>query len=300
MPERLIRGSLSCGELIFGTVDQKRAIGQQMAHSASMACQTGDIHSVRIFSIGLSLAGAGLLSCIFAAATGGSGAAQHRITIAGEVAERATDASFQTFLDRLMGAESAGVDHAKNPRSTAVGPFQFIKATFLDVTRRHFPTEVAGLTDAQILRRRTERDFARRAAEAFSRDNIGHLKRQGLEPTFAQLRLAFLLGAGDAVRVVQAEPQIPVVQILSSSVIKANPFMARMTASDLLAKSERDVERARDETVAMGASQLQPRPSPRARPGIAVARRQVQARREKCNLHLASCRKFSALVAKKG
>ena len=254
---------------------------------------------MRIFSIGLSLAGAGLLSCIFAA-PGGSGAAQHNSKIAGEIAERATDASFQTFLDRLMGAESAGVDHAKNPRSTAIGPFQFIKATFLDVTRRHFPTEVVGLTDAQILRRRTERDFARRAAEAFSRDNIDHLKRQGLEPTFAQLRLAFLLGAGDAVRVVQAEPETLVVRILSSSVIKANPFMKRMTASDLLAKTERDVEPARDETVAMGASELQARPSPRARPGIAVARRQIQARREKCNVHLASCRKFSALVAKKG
>ena len=76
--------------------------------------------------------------------------------------------------------------------------------------------------------------------------------------------------------------------------------MTRMTASDLLAKTERDVEPARDETVAMGASELQARPSPRARPGIAVARRQIQARREKCNVHLASCRKFSALVAKKG
>jgi hypothetical protein len=238
---------------------------------------------------------------MFAAAPGQPSSAQHSITIAGEVAERATDASFQTFLDRLMGAESAGIDHAKNPRSTAVGPFQFIKATFLDVTRRHFPTEVAGLTDAQILRRRTERDFARRAAEAFSRDNIGHLKRQGLEPTFAQLRLAFLLGAGDAIRVVQAEPQTAVVRILSSSVIKANPFMARMSASELLAKSERDVDPAQDETVAMGAPQLQPRRLLRAWPGIAIARRHAQMRREKCNLHLVSCRKFSErLVAMKG
>ena len=86
---------------------------------------------MRIFSIGLSLAGAGLLSCIFAAAPGGSGAAQHSSTIAGEVAERATDASFQTFLDRLMGAESAGVDHAKNPLQQLSGRFNSSKRPFL-------------------------------------------------------------------------------------------------------------------------------------------------------------------------
>jgi hypothetical protein len=238
---------------------------------------------------------------MFAAVPGQPSSAQHSITIAGEVAERATDASFQTFLDRLMGAESAGVDHAMNPRSTAVGPFQFIKATVLDVTRRHFPTEVAGLTVAQILRRRTERDFARRAAEAFSRDNIGHLKRQGLEPTFAQLRLAFLLGAGDAIRVVQAEPQKPVVQILSSSVIKANPFMARRRRPNCSRRAS-----AMSIRLKMKQSRWE-RPSCNLDdccapwPGIAIARRHAQTRREKCNLHLASCRKFSErLVAKKG
>jgi hypothetical protein len=135
-----------CPDLMIVAVDPRRAIGQQTAYRtiSKMAYRIGDIQGVRSFP-GLSLAGAGLLGCIVAVAPGGSGSAHN--TIAGEIAERATDASFQTFLDRLMGAESAGADHAKNPRSTAVGPFQFIKATFLEVTRRHFPTEVAGLTD---------------------------------------------------------------------------------------------------------------------------------------------------------
>jgi hypothetical protein len=41
------------------------------------------------------------------------------------------------FLDRLM-AESSGRSAAKSPRPTAFGSFQFIKSTFLDITRRHF------------------------------------------------------------------------------------------------------------------------------------------------------------------
>ena len=63
----------------------------------------------------------------------------------------------------------------------------------------------------RILELRTDREFARRAAAAFCRDNIGHLKAQGLDPTFADLRLAFLLGASDAARVLKAESQTPAV-----------------------------------------------------------------------------------------
>jgi hypothetical protein len=252
---------------------------------------------VRTFCVGPSLAGAGLLVCVFSTVFGAPSSANS--AIAHEIAESAPAQSFQTFLDRLMAAESAGVNDAKNPRSTAFGPFQFIKSTFLEVTRRHFPTEVSGLTDAQILERRAERDFSRRAAEAFSRDNIGHLKRHGFAPTFSHLRLAFLLGAADAVRVVEAEPQQPVVQVLSAPVIKANPFMARMTAADLLAKSVRDVERDRTQTMAVAGS-LQVRSLAHARTGSGTIRRKAQAgRQEKCNPKLASCRKFSAMSAKK-
>ena len=77
------------------------------------------------------------------------------------------DAHFETFLDRLMRAESNGRDFAANPRSTALGPFQFIKATFIEVTRRHF-AEVASFSDEQVLALRTDRAYARRAAAIYS------------------------------------------------------------------------------------------------------------------------------------
>jgi hypothetical protein len=254
---------------------------------------------VRIFSVGRSLAGAGLLGCGLAAAFIAPSSAN--ITIASEIAERAPVASFETFLDRLMGAESAGRSDAKNPRSTALGAFQFIKSTFLEVTRRHFSAEVVGLSEDRILELRTDRDFSRRAAAAYSRDNIDLLKQQGLDPTFTHLRLAFLLGAGDAARLVQAEPQTRVVKIVSAPVIKANPFMARMTAADLLAKSVRDVERDRDTALVQEAPEPRARPPAHVRPtGGPKVRQLAAARRENCNPKLASCRKFSATTSKKG
>ena len=227
------------------------------------------------------MAAAVLLACAVIAASISTASAS--AAVAGEIAETAPIESFETFLDRLMGAESGGQTRAKNPRSSALGTFQFLKSTFLEIARRHFPAEVSGLVDDKILELRTDRDFARRAAAAFCRDNIGHLKAQGLEPTFADLRLAFLLGPADAVRVLKAEPQTPAVQLLSPAVIKANPFMLSMSAADLRSKSIRDVERDRQELIAL-APQPRQRPSARTRPAAREAlpaarpRRKLQAR----------------------
>jgi len=199
---------------------------------------------------------------------------------------------FDAFLDHLMHAESGGRDGAANPRSTALGPFQFIKSTFLELARRHFGVEVQELSEDEILKLRTNRAFARRCAETYSRENLAFLADQGLQPTFGHLRLAFLLGPFAAARVLQAAPATPVAEVLGPAVIRANPFMARMSASNLIAKTARDVgERASEVDIAAQArvAALQPEPvaAPRSRPvwrGLSA--------RHACNAKLASCRKF--------
>ncbi len=110
------------------------------------------------------------------------------------------------FFDRLMLAESGGRNTAANPRSSALGPFQFIRSTFAEVARRNFTAEVAALSDEKLLELRTDRAFSRRAAEAFTAENAAFLKQQGHPATFTNLRLAFLLGAPGAARVLQAPP----------------------------------------------------------------------------------------------
>jgi hypothetical protein len=195
-----------------------------------------------------------------------------------------TAMTLETFLDRLMMAESDGRDDLRNPRSTAVGPFQFIRDTFLYVVRRHFAGETAALSNAAVLALRTDRAFARRAAEAYAKDNAAHLSREGLPASFTNLRLAYLAGPSGAVRVLRAPPQTKVTSLLSSAAIAANPFMARMSADELIAKCARDLK-----------------VDPRNMAGIAVARPAAGAPQSRpsfavnCNLKLPSCRRWVAL-----
>src|SRR5262245_41385121 len=209
--------------------------------------------------------------------------------------------AFDMFLDRLMRAESGGRDTAANPRSTALGPYQFIKSTFLDLARRHFGIEVQELSEDEILRLRTDRSFARRCAETYSRENLAFLAEQGLAPTFGHLRLAFLVGPFAAARVLQAAPATPVADVLGSAVVRANPFMARMSTSNPIAKTARDVGESASEVDMVPHTRVavaQPAPVVSARP---VSR--ALSARHACNPKLASCRKFAEMqtrVAKLG
>lgn len=207
-----------------------------------------------------------------------------------QVVTQAPGEAFELFLDRLMSAESGGRTHAKNPRSTALGPFQFIKSTFLDVTQRHFASEIAGLSEEQVLERRTDPVFSRRAATVFCKEIVGYLEERGLAPTFAHLRLAYLLGPADAAAVLKAKPTDRLVDLLSSAVIRANPFMVGLSAADLISRSGNEVEGLR--------LRLKPRVRLAARAARTAVARPVPAQLKTCNAKLPSCRKFVALAQK--
>ena len=200
-----------------------------------------------------------------------------------------------------MLAESGGRDDARNPRSTAVGPFQFIESTFLEVVRRHLAVETVGMTPAQILLKRTDRAFSRLAAEAYTRDNAAALAAAGLETTYANLRLAFLAGAGGAIRVLKAAPSTLAITALGANVVQANPFMAGMTTADLAAWSARNLS-ASD----LAKSQAAVNPGLASSAGIAAAlpggTRQRPAKPTitvNCDRGLASCRRWVALATQR-
>ncbi len=193
--------------------------------------------------------------------------------------------TMETFLDRLMMAESAGRLDARNPRSTALGPFQFIESTFLIVAKRYFATETAAMTTLQILALRTDAVFSRRAAEAYTRENAAVLKASDVEPSYPNLRLAFLLGPGGAIKVLKAPPDVPLSGVLGPAVLIANPFMVTMTARGLVARSAREVNQpatSRQGVDVPPGTVLPHRPST---PAIAVA----------CNLRLPSCKRWLLL-----
>src|SRR5262249_22999822 len=80
-------------------------------------------------------------------------------------------ASEKLFLDRLMAVESGGRLDAKNPATSALGPFQFLRATFLDVIRRKFPSLSKDKSDDEILALRTDAVVTWNAALTYTREN---------------------------------------------------------------------------------------------------------------------------------
>lgn len=208
-------------------------------------------------------------------------------------AAASTDITLDVFLDRLMMSESGGRLNARNSRSTAVGPYQFIASTWLYIARTSFATETAELKPHEVLELRTDLTFARRAAKIYTEANAAHLAANDHKPTFGNLRLAFLVGPGGAVRVLSAKPETPVVTLLGTTVVGANPFMRSMTAADLIARAARDV--SADVNVDTGlapsldAIANAKAPAKYAAPSVAV----------KCSLARPSCRRWVALVNRK-
>lgn len=242
---------------------------------------------------------ASLLACVLTGTTAtmaGDGPAEGSVASGPGVGT--AEAHFETFLDRLMRAESNGRDFAANPRSTALGPFQFIKSTFIEVARRHF-AEVVSFSDEQVLALRTNRAYARRAAAIYSMENLAYLTGKGLKPSLGHLRLAYLVGPTAAARIMQAHPQTPAGDILGAQVVKANPFMAGMSASELIGRSTRDVGEQHRASVAAVAPEPRRRtvgvqPGPRAQPRPASA-----AVTATCNQKLVACQRWIAMQTNK-
>jgi hypothetical protein len=187
-----------------------------------------------------------------------------------------------------MMAESGGRLEAKNPATSAYGPFQFLRETFLDVVRRNFPELAAGKTDAEILALRANLEVARRAALVYTRENASFLAAHGSPASAANLRLAFFAGASGAQRVLAAKPEEALTNILGASAIAANPFLGRMTAAALIEKSSREAAGA---VQFSSAAQLSS-----AAQAAKIASPKVDVR---CNLKLASCRHWLALAERR-
>ncbi len=107
------------------------------------------------------------------------------------------------LIDSIIGAESGGNPNATNPNSSAAGPGQFIDSTWLDVIRKSRP-DLADQPDSALLALKTNPEISRQATEAYAQ-----------------------------VKVLQADPTASVADILGPGVVKANPFLAKMTAADL-------------------------------------------------------------------
>jgi hypothetical protein len=88
--------------------------------------------------------------------------------------------------------------------------------------------------------------------EAYANQNGAILAKNGLPVTPGSTYLAHFAGPQGAVKIMQSDPTAMAGDILGPAVVKANPFLANMTAADLQAWASRK----------MGGSAPQPQPSP--------------------------------------
>lgn len=139
-------------------------------------------------------------------------------------AQDAKDLIAQHFVDQMRQVESGGNNNAKNPRSSATGPFQFTNGTWNGLMQQH--PELGLTADG-----RTNPQQSEAAAKQLASDNIAYLLSKGVQnPTDGQAYLAHFAGAPTAANLIQANPNTPVSAIMSPQQIAANPFLRGMTA----------------------------------------------------------------------
>ncbi|WP_170759993.1 hypothetical protein [Ruegeria lacuscaerulensis] len=161
-----------------------------------------------------------------------------------------TDGSYEAMIVR---AESAGVDTAQNPNSTALGPHQFIKGTWLGLVKKHKPEWAKGLSEGELLGLRADREKSSEMFAHFRAANQGVLAAAGLPVTPATEYLAHFFGAGGAVDVLSASPTAMVSDVVSADVIKANPFLEGKTVSWVANWATRKMTMKATDIAAMGA-----------------------------------------------
>jgi hypothetical protein len=137
--------------------------------------------------------------------------------------------------DQIISAESGGDPNAQNPNSSASGPGQFLDSTWLATLKQHRPDLAQGQPDDALLALKHDPQLAAEMTGAYAGDNQAVLKQNGLPVTPGTTYLAHFAGPGGAVKVLQADPSAPVSDILGPAVMKANPFLAGMTAQGLQA-----------------------------------------------------------------
>lgn len=146
-------------------------------------------------------------------------------------------AGIDNYAERLMAIESGGRSDAANPRSSALGRFQFVDDTWMSYVRRDFANEVQGMSDAQILDLRRDPRFEKRVFDAFTNDNALALERAELPVLNATLGMLHRFGPArgvELIKLARENPDAPLENVLSQQVIAQNPDLKGQTAKEIV------------------------------------------------------------------
>lgn len=122
-------------------------------------------------------------------------------------------------LDSGIQIESSGNPNIKARTSSALGLAQFLKDTWRAVVKAHRPDVMVGRTDDQLLALRTNASFS---IEMMARHWEDNQRSIGMSATPGDLYLAHFLGVGTAKAVFRANPNTPILNIVSDAAYRAN------------------------------------------------------------------------------
>lgn len=135
-------------------------------------------------------------------------------------------------LRRQAGFESGGNAAARNPRSSALGPQQFIDSTWQQFIQEN-PEVFQGMSREQAMSMRSDPRYADLGAQWYAQKGGEVLQQAGLPVTQSNLALHHRFGPEDAPKVIAADPATPMEQLVSPAVIGANPDLQGKTAGQV-------------------------------------------------------------------
>ncbi len=152
---------------------------------------------------------------------------------------RSDSSAVGKLVDRIVHVESGGSSTAKNPLSSATGLGQFISSTWLRMMRTYRPDLAKSLSQADQLALRFDPTLSREMVTHLAQEGEAYLRARGHQITAGRLYLCHFLGMEGAHIVLAASPDAPLVDILGSGVIKANPFLTGQSAAHVIDWAER-------------------------------------------------------------
>ncbi len=151
--------------------------------------------------------------------------------------------AINTVVKRIIELESNGDPNAKNSRSSATGPGQFLSETWLDLIREYRPDLARGRSESETLELRREAKLAHEITTRSVERTAVMLRRRSLPVTAGTIYLAHFAGAAGAVAILSASENADAALVMASAdatgrtkreqLIKANPFLEHFTVGDL-------------------------------------------------------------------
>jgi len=157
--------------------------------------------------------------------------------------ELSSSTAINAVVERIIGVESNGNLDAKNGRSSATGPGQFLNETWLELIRTYRPDLAKGRSESKILELRRDTKLVREIANRLVERNASMLRRRGLPVTAGTVYLAHFAGGAGAVAILSAPDSADAALVMARAdatgrttrqqIIHANPFLEHFTVADL-------------------------------------------------------------------